>query len=136
MEKAQLDSFIQEKMRKVITGEKHLSNGDLEFTCCWKHEDKELCRKSFAFLFKIPRNKFDQCARVFKEVGSKFITSISHEEWKDDHVHDFTFAETEEIVKQNIGGMVIVGIICIFDSSYHFFLLFKFLSYHYHNALL
>ena len=66
---------------------------------------------------------------IFKEVGSKFITSISHEEWKDDHVHDFTFAETEEIVKQNIGGMVIVGIIFIFDSSYHLFLLFKFCAF-------
>jgi hypothetical protein len=24
-------------------------------------------------------------------------------------VHDFTFAETEQMIKENIGGMVIVG---------------------------
>ena len=39
----------------------------------------------------------------------KFITFISHEKWEDDHVHEFTFAQTEEIVKENIGGMVIEG---------------------------
>jgi hypothetical protein len=109
LEGSQLDNFIQEKMRKVIIGEKINGAGELEFINCWKHEDKELCRKSYAFLFKIPRNRFDQCSRVFKATGKKFITSISHEKWEDDHVHNFTFAETEEMVKENIGGMVIVG---------------------------
>jgi hypothetical protein len=109
LEGPRLDNFIQEKMRGIITGEKTNSAGELEFNCHWIHDGKELCRKSYAFLFKIPRNKFDQCSRVFKETGRKFITSISHEKWEDDHVHDFTFAQTEEIVKENIGGMVIVG---------------------------
>ena len=96
-------------MRKVITGEKINSAGELEFINCWQHEDKVLCRMSYSFLFKIPKNKFDQCSRVFKETGRKFITSITHEKWEDDHVHNFTFAETEEMVKENIGGIVVVG---------------------------
>ena len=110
MEGPQLDNFIQEKMRSVITGETTITTtGVVDFICSWIHEGKELCRKSYAFLFKIPRNKFDQCARVMKETGCKFITSISHEKWEDDHVHTFTFAKTEEMIKDNIGGMVIVG---------------------------
>ena len=109
LEGPQLDNFIQEKMRSVITGETTNFAGDLEFTCSWIHEGKELCRKSFAFLFNIPRSKFDQCAKVMKMTGSKFITSINHEKWEDDHVHTFTFAQTEEMIKDNIGGLVIVG---------------------------
>jgi len=128
LEGAQMDSYIQGKFRNVITGEKQLSNGETEFTCSWTHEGKELCRKSFAFLFKIPRNKLDQCSRVFKAVGSKYITSISHDEWKDDHVHDFTFAETEQIIKENIGGMVIVGNIYLYLNFNTLLLLFAIIT--------
>ena len=109
LEGPQLDNFIQEKMRSVIIGETTNYSGDQDFICNWTHEGKELCRKSYCFLFKIARSKFDQCAKVMKETGSKFITSISHEKWEDDHVHTFTFAKTEEIIQENVGGMAIVG---------------------------
>lgn len=114
LEGDQLDDFIKEKFRSVITGEKVNINGDSEFTLQWVHEGRILCRKSYAFLFNIPKNKFDKCSSLMKAAGTQFINSMQHTPWKDDHVHDFTFAETEKKFKENIAGMTVVGIIISF----------------------
>jgi len=110
LEGPQLDNFIQEKMRSVITGETTNFAGDLEFTCSWIHEGKELCAER-ALLFCSTYHVASSISvpKVMKMTGSKFITSINHEKWEDDHVHTFTFAQTEEMIKDNIEGLVIVG---------------------------
>ena len=108
MEGSQLDAFIREKFRSVITGETINAIGEVAYTCSWIHEKITLCKRSYSFLFGISKNRFDECSKSFKAAGTKFITEINHSQWNDDHVHKFTFAETEQMIKENM-GLIVVG---------------------------
>lgn len=48
-----------------------------------------------------------------KAAGSRYINSINHQPFKDNHVHDYTFAQTEKLFKENIQGCVVVGMVII-----------------------
>lgn len=111
MEGVQLDRFIQEKFRSVCQGEKTNKNGETCFELEWKHDNVSLCRLSYSFLFGIPKGRFDKCSHAMKTAGVNNLSSINHKCWKDDHVHDFTFAETEKLIKENIVDLTVVGIV-------------------------
>jgi hypothetical protein len=105
----ELDGFIQEKFRSVIVGDPVINkSGEKHFNLKWQHRGKELCRQSFAYLFAIPKNRFDKCSKEMKAVESTYLNSLHHQPWKDDHVHDFTFAETEQLFKDNVRGVKVV----------------------------
>ena len=108
LEGGQLDAFIREKYRSVITGETVNVLGEVAYTCSWIHEKISLCKRSYSFLFGISKNRFDECSKAFKAAGTKFITEINHSQWNDDHIHKFTFAETEQMIKENL-GLIVVG---------------------------
>ena len=108
MEGSQLDAFIREKFRSVITGEAVNAFGEVAYTCSWIHGKITLCKRSYSFLFGISKNRFDECSKAFKAAGTKFIPEIKHSQWNDDHVHTFTFAETEQMIKENM-GLIVVG---------------------------
>ena len=115
----QLDHFIQDKFRAVIKKEKVNSNGETAFELDWKYENIPLCRLSYSLLFKIPKNKFDACSKAMKASGIRYLNSINHQPFKDNHVHDYTFAETEKLFKENVQGCAVVGNNdIIFDSFY------------------
>lgn len=103
-----LDSFIQEKVRSAIVGEKLLANGEIRFDMRWCHDGHELCRQSFGLIFNISKHKLDSCLSELKKSDTRYVTSISTQEWKDDHIHGYTFAETEEMMKKNL-GITVVG---------------------------
>ena len=108
LEGSQLDAFIREKFRSVITGETINAIGEVSYTCNWVHEKIPLCKRSYSFLFGVSKNRFDECSKAFKSAGTKFITEINHSQWNDDHVHKFTFAETEQMIRENM-GLIVVG---------------------------
>ena len=54
------------------------------------------------------KNRFNECSKAFKAAGTKFITEINHSQWNDDQVHKFTFTETEQMIKENL-GLIVVG---------------------------
>jgi hypothetical protein len=107
LEGDQLDQFIQEKFRSVCKAEKVNKKGETEFVLDWSHDGVSLCRQSFAKLFNISKHKLDKCSSSIKSSGTKYLTSISHRTWKDAHVHDFTFADTEELFKMNLKQPII-----------------------------
>ena len=78
MEGSQLDAFIREKFRSVITGEIIKSLGEVAYTCSWTHEKITLCKRIYSFLFRISKNRFDECSKAFKAAGTKFVTEIKH----------------------------------------------------------
>jgi hypothetical protein len=103
-----LDGYIQEKFRSVITGDMVNKSGEKQFNLKWQHKGKDLCRSSFAHLFDIPKNRFDKCSKDMKAADSTYLNSLHHQQWKDDHVHDFTFAETEQLFKSNVQSIIVV----------------------------
>ena len=105
----QLDLFIQEKFRAVIKKEKINNNGETSFEMDWKYDNVPLCKLSYSLLFKIPKNKFEACSKAMKAAGSRYVDSINHQPFKDDHVHDFTFVATEKLFKDNVEGCKVVG---------------------------
>ena len=109
LEGEQLDHFIQEKFRSVCTGEKENKDGVKEFVLDWTHEGKKLCRRSYSLLFNIPKNRFDNCSSAMKAAGTMFPSAINVTSWKDTHIHNYTFAETEELFKRNLANVKVVG---------------------------
>jgi hypothetical protein len=105
----ELDHFIQEKFRSVIKKERVNNHGETSFEMDWKYENVPLCKLSYSLLFQIPKNKFEACSKAMKAAGSRYIDSINHQPFKDNHVHDFTFAKTEKLFKENVQGCVVVG---------------------------
>ena len=106
----QLDLFIQEKFRAAIKKEKVNSSGETSFEMEWKYDNIPLCKLSYSLLFKIPKNKFEACSKAMKAAGSRrYVDSINHQPFKDNHVHDFTFAATEKLFKDNVAGCKVVG---------------------------
>ena len=104
-----MDHFIQEKFRAAKVGEKVNKYGVKSFELEWQHENVPLCRASYAFLFNITKHQLDRCSAAKKTAGSDFVKTTRHKVWKDDHLHEFSFAETEQLFKKNIAGMNIVG---------------------------
>lgn len=105
----ELDGFIQEKFRSVIVGDPVINkSGEKHFNLKWQHKEKELCRKSFCHLFALSHHRFDKCSKMMKDADSTYLSSLHHQPWKDDHVHDFTFAETEQLFKDNVRGVKVV----------------------------
>ena len=105
----ELDGFIQEKFRSVIVGDPVINkSGEKHFNLKWQHKGKELCRKSFCLLFALSHHRFDKCSKMMKDADSTYLSSLHHQPWKDDHVHDFTFAETEALFKENVRGVKVV----------------------------
>lgn len=96
----QLDSFIQEKIRSSITGEKLQSNGKVQFDMKWAHLNREVCRQSFSLLFNISKHKLDSCSAALKLSDTRRVSSIVSKTWNDTHVHSFTYAETEKMMKE------------------------------------
>ena len=105
----ELDVFVQEKFRAVIKKEKVNNYGETSFEMDWKYDEIPLYKLSYSLLFKIPKNKFEACSKAMKVAGSRYIDSINHQPFKDNHVHDFTFARTEKLFKENVQGCVVVG---------------------------
>lgn len=103
-----LDSFIQEKVRGAIVGETTLENGEVKFEMHWRFKEHTLCRQSFGLVFGISKHKLDLCLSQLKISDTRSVTAISISPWKDEHIHGFTFAETESIMKKNL-GIAVVG---------------------------
>jgi hypothetical protein len=103
----QLDKFIQEKVRKSISGRKVNNKGDLQFEYNWSHNGIELCRDSFSTIFDTTKHVLNACSTAFKLTETNRVSSIQHKEWNDSHVHNFTYAETENIMKTNLGVDVV-----------------------------
>lgn len=99
LEGAQLDSFVQEKFRSVIVGEKTLEDGSVKFRLDWKHKGVPLCRQSFAQIYGISKAALDNCSSALKASATRRVSSISHTEYKDDRVHDFSYADTVQVFK-------------------------------------
>ena len=81
----QLDIFI----RAVIKKEKVNNNGETSFEMDWNFDNVPLCKLSYSLLFKIPKNKFEAWSKAMKAAGSRYVDSINHQPFKDNHVHDF-----------------------------------------------
>lgn len=101
------DSFVQEKVRDVISGEKVQTNGELRFEKNWKFCGRELCRQSYGLIFDISKHKLDACCAELKKSDTRQVTSISMSKWKDDHLHDYSFAQTEAIIKENLNSGIV-----------------------------
>lgn len=98
----QLDSFIQEKYRAVLVKAEKQSDGSVKFLPRWSYKGISLCRQSYANAFGITKHQLDMCSKALKHSDNRRVPKIKHQPFKDEHVHEFTFAETEEIFKKNL----------------------------------
>jgi len=57
---------------------------------------------AFQGKYSFSSNKFKTCSDIFKQTDQQKVSSLSHKKWKDNHIHNFTYAETERLFKQNV----------------------------------
>lgn len=104
---AQLDAFIQEKVRCSVSEENVLANGNIQFRRKWVHRGHEVCRKTFSLLFNISKHKLDSCAAALKLSETRRVAAIKHKGYNDSHIHNYTYVETEEIMKTNLCSEIV-----------------------------
>jgi hypothetical protein len=99
----ELDSFIQDIFKNsIVSTEKKLdkiSKFNMVFTTIG---GRQVCRNCCATAYGFSSNKFKTCSNIFKQTDLQKVSSLSHRKWKDDHIHNFTYAETEKLFKSNV----------------------------------
>jgi hypothetical protein len=80
---------------------KRLENGKMHFEFNWSFDNIALCRNSYTILFDISKYRLDECSAAFKLSENRRVSPITQKEWKDNHVHAFTFVDTEQMMKKN-----------------------------------
>ena len=106
---SELDSFIQDLFIKSVVsvdlkskesdGSKEISKFNMCFTTIGGHK---VCRKCCSTSYGFSNNKFNTCSKIYKDTGLQKVNSLNHRKWADDHIHNYSYAETENLFKSNI----------------------------------
>ena len=105
---SELDLFIQDLFIKSVAsvdvkskkdGSKEISKFNMCFTTIGGHK---VCRKCCSLSYGFSSNKFNTCSKRYKDTGLQKVSSLNHRKWTDDHVHNYSYAETESLFKLNV----------------------------------
>ena len=57
---------------------------------------------TFMFIYGITSHEWSLCRKIFQRYSADttYIPDLRQKKWTDAHIHDFTFAETEEIYNE------------------------------------
>jgi hypothetical protein len=61
-----------------------------------------VCKKVFSALYDISTKFIERCSKAIKVSDSLRVNSISMRSYKDDTLHDFTYAQVKQIFDQNV----------------------------------
>jgi hypothetical protein len=101
----QFDNFIQEKWRSCFL--RWEGDGKKQAVMNWHFEGHILCRESFGQIFGISKYKLDLCSSTLKNAPTNRVTSLNVREYKDDHIHELTYSETEQLIKDNLSTGIV-----------------------------
>jgi hypothetical protein len=100
----ELDKFVQEKFRESIQETKIILNGKKQFVMQYMlRSDFNVCKKAFSSAFGISVKKLERCSTALKLSETNRVHSIETKTYKDDTIHKFSYKETEELIKLNLG---------------------------------
>jgi len=102
--KAELDSFVQEKFRESVIKENQHQDGSIVFEMDYKINNMKMCKKAFAKAYGLSVKHLERCSAALKESSERRVHLISTREYQDDHIHDYTYKETENLFKVNLGA--------------------------------
>jgi DNA uptake protein ComE-like DNA-binding protein len=114
------DLFIQEVFRNSIKGEHLLPDGTVKFNMEFILDNKvKVCRKSFAAAYGVSVKYLERCSSAFKKSDSKRVYTVNNfRTYRDDTLHNYNYAETEELIKLNLRTEYI-GIIDKWHYTYY-----------------
>lgn len=112
----EVDEFMYDHYVRGVIPSEHMKGSDPEkikrlnrsFTL---QGGMSSCTKCFLEAYGLSKKRLDKMAILFKEnydtnhVGLKdaVLLQMNHKTFGDDHIHEFNYAQTEEIFRQNLG---------------------------------
>lgn len=116
-DKTKRDVFIQEIFRGCILSETLKENGKKRFEMQYeipsidnklgKKNKIEVCVRTLQCVYDISAYEWRLCNEVLRESSGGRVSSLRHQPWKDDFLHDATYAEVENVFQRNLKDCVI-----------------------------
>jgi hypothetical protein len=100
--KIELDRFIQDKFKESIA-EIKLSddNKEVAYVMDYSINGIKVCKKSFAAFYGVSVKYLERCSKTLKQSDFRRVYSTSHRTFTDDHIHNYTYAETDVLMQTN-----------------------------------
>jgi hypothetical protein len=109
------DSFIQEIFRGCILSEEHHTNSaesskkfEMQYEIpsvdnkLGKRNRLEVCVGTLQCVYGITAYEWRLCNEQLKKTDSGRVSSLRNQPWGDDYLHDFTYAEVENVFLRNL----------------------------------
>lgn len=100
-------SFVQDRFRESILNEKVKTDGTTEYEMCYKINDRIVCKKGFSKAFGFTVKALEKCSKILKGAPTGKVYSLATKTYTDAHIHDYTYAETAQMFRDNIPGEVV-----------------------------
>lgn len=110
------DSFIQEVFRQCIVNEEVKDDGRKKFEMQYEIPNPMnklgsqnrviVCVKTLQCVYGFTTHEWRLCGDNLKSSDSGRVSSFRHKPWADDHLHDFTYAEVEDVFRRNLKDCV------------------------------
>ena len=77
-----------------------------------KEARTQVCKKAFACVYGCTVNDLEKASDAVKTSSGLYTsgTALRIKTWKDDHIHDFNYKETEELFMLNVGSAGIISL--------------------------
>jgi len=112
-EKENRDNFLQEVFRECIIDQEKLSNGKEKFSFkfCIPSINNRLgnanrhvvCKQTLLSVYGFTEHDWRICSSALKTTDTGRVSSLRHKPWTDDVLHDYTFAEAEDVFADELG---------------------------------
>ena len=91
-----------------------------------KEARTQVCKKAFACVYGCTVNDLEKTSDAVKTSSGLYTsgTALRIKMWKDNHIHDFSYKETEELFMLNIGSAGISDIIILISLLTQMFMLY------------
>lgn len=110
MHSLEFDQFLQEEFRKCIQKAVYRKNADGSesneidyYAMNYNVNGIVLCRQLFAFIFSTTVTRLRSISEALKLSANRRVFSTKIRSYTDRTIHDFTWAETEQLLKKNLG---------------------------------
>ncbi len=100
-------AFLQDQFSQSIAATNIKANGKREFAMCYKVNGSEVCKKGWATAYGFSVKALEKCSKTLKEAPTGKVHSLATKTYKDSHIHDYTYAETAQMFRENIPGEVV-----------------------------
>jgi len=96
-----------------------LENGKKLFVMEYKLQGiVKVCRKTFASAFGFSIKKLERCSAALKQSPTLRVHKIEIKKFKDEHIHNYSYKETETLMKDNLNSDFIGIIINELNHTY------------------